>query len=66
MSIEGIVLEHFNALPQTEINPSTKSCPCNAVFNYFLSDYIKQDSATTTARRKLFIELLKQVKVLMS
>ena len=35
VSIEGIVLEHFSALPQTEINSSTKSFPLHAVFHHF-------------------------------
>ena len=57
MSIEGIVLEHYSALPHTEINSSTKSCPRHAVFHYLLSDDSKQDSATTTAHSKRLIEL---------
>ena len=60
MSIEGIVLEHFNALPQTEINASTEPCTQHAVFNYFLSDDSKQDADTTTAHRNCLIELLKK------
>ena len=60
--IECIALEHFSALPQTEINSSTKVCPRHAVFHYFLSDYIKQDAATTTAHRKCLIEMLKEKK----
>ena len=47
VSIGGIVLEHFSALPQTKIKPSTKPCPSHAVF-YFLSDDSKQDAATAT------------------
>ena len=35
MYIEGIVLGHFSALPQTEISSYTKSCPRHAVFNFF-------------------------------
>ena len=35
MSIEGIALEHFSELPQTEIKASTKSCTRHAVFHYF-------------------------------
>ena len=62
MSTEGIALEIFSALPQTEINSSTKPCPRHAVFHSFLSDDIKQDSATTTAHRKRLIELLKKQK----
>ena len=51
VSIEGIALEHFSALPQTEISSSTKPCTRHAVFHYFLSDDRKQDAATTTAHR---------------
>ena len=58
VSIEGILLDHFNELPQTEINASKKSCPRHAVFNFFPDDR-KQDSATTTAHVKYLIELLK-------
>ena len=57
VSIKGITLEHFSALPQTEINSSTKACPRHAEFHYFLSDYRKQDSANTTAHSKRLIEL---------
>ena len=35
MYIEGIELEHFSALPQTEINSHKKLCPRHAVFHYF-------------------------------
>ena len=47
VSIEGIELEHFSALPQKELN-SSKKYPRHAVFHSFLSDYSKQDAATTT------------------
>ena len=53
--MEGIALEHFNTLPPTDINESTKSCPRHAVFHSFLSDDTKQDSATTIAHRKCLI-----------
>ena len=66
MSIEGIVLEHFDALTQTEINSSTKPCPCHAVFRSFLSDNSKQDAATTNAHSNCLIELLNNNKKLMS
>ena len=36
VSIEGISLENFNALPQTEINSPPKTCPRHAVFHSFL------------------------------
>ena len=38
VSIEGIVLEHFSAVPQKDINSTTPSCQCHAVFHSFLSD----------------------------
>ena len=59
MYIEGISLENFSALPQTEINSSTEPCPQHAVFHSFLLDDIKQDAATTTSHRNLLIEMLK-------
>ena len=52
MSIEGIVLEHFSALPKTDINSTTPSRKIHAVYNYFLSDDSKQDASNTTAHRK--------------
>ena len=55
MSIERIVLEHFSALPTADINTPTPSRQRHAVFHSFLSDDIKQDSATTTAHRKRLI-----------
>ena len=66
MSIEGISLEHFSALPQTEINSSTKSCPRHALFHSFLSDDSKQYAATTTSHRKRFVELLEEINVFTS
>ena len=59
MSIEGIVLEHFSALPQIEIKASTKACPRRSVF-HFSSDDSKQDSVTTTENRRRLIELFKK------
>ena len=55
MSIEGIALEHFSAVPQADINSSTLSRPRHAVFHSFLSDDIRQDADTTTAHRKRLI-----------
>ena len=55
VSIEGIALKHFIALPQTGIKTPKKSFPRHTVFNSFLSDYRKQDSATTTAHIKRLI-----------
>ena len=51
MSIEGIALEIFSALPQTNTNSTTPSHQSHAVFHYFLSDDSKQDAATNTAHR---------------
>ena len=64
MSIEGIVLEHFSAAPQADINSSSLPRPRHAVFHYFLSDDSKQDAATTTAHSKRFISFIKNKKVL--
>ena len=55
VSTEGISLEYFSALPQTEINSSTESFPRHAVFHYFLSDDSKQDAANTTANSNSLI-----------
>ena len=64
MSIEGISLEHFSAVPQTNLNSTTPSSQCHAVFHYFLSDYSKHDVATTTEHSKHFISFLKEEKVM--
>ena len=62
MSIEGIALEHFSALPKTDINSTTASHQRHAVFNSFLSDDRKHDAATTTVHRKRLISFLKDKK----
>ena len=62
MYIECIALEHFSALPQTEINSYTKPCPRHAVFHYILSDDSKQDNTTTTAHINRLTRLLKNQK----
>ena len=64
MSIEGIVLEHFSAVPQADINSTTLSHQLHAVFHSFLSDNIKQDASTTTAYSKRLISLLKDKNLL--
>ena len=64
MSIEGIVLEHFSAVPQADIKSSTLSRQRHAVFHSFLFDNSKQDAATATAHIKKFILLLKDKNVL--
>ena len=64
MSIEGIVLENFSAVPQTNINSTTPSRQRHAVFHYFLSGDSKQDAANTTAHSKHLISLLKDKKLL--
>ena len=35
VSIEVIALEHFSAVPKTDINSTTPSCQRHAVFHYF-------------------------------
>ena len=55
VSIEGIALENFIALPQTGIKTSKTLCPRHTVFNYFLSDDRKEDATTTTSHRKRLI-----------
>ena len=62
LSIEVIALEHFSALPQTNINSTTPSRQHHAVFNYLISDDSKQDAATTTVHIKRLISLLKYKK----
>ena len=64
MSIEGIVLEHFIAVPQADINSSTISRQRHAVFHSFLSEDSKQDAVTTTSHSKRFISQLKNRKLL--
>ena len=60
MSIEGIALEHFSALPQIEINSSTEPCPRDVVFRLFLLIDSKQDSASDTAHSNFLIKLFKK------
>ena len=62
VSIEGISLEHFIALPKADINSTTTSCQIHVMFRSFLSDASKQDTATTTAHSKHLISLLKDKK----
>ena len=64
VSIEGITLEHFSAVTQVGINLSPISRQRYAAFHSFLSDYSKQDSATTTAYSKRLISFLKDKKLL--
>ena len=59
MSIEGITLEHFSALPNADINSNTQSRQSHVVF-HFLSGDSKQDATTTTAHIKRSIALLKK------
>ena len=51
--IECISLEHFSAVPQTNINSTTPSLKRNALFYSFLPDDSKQDADTTTAYRNI-------------
>ena len=60
MSIEGIVLEHFSALPKAYIDSTTPSRLCHTAFHSLLSDDNKQYYSTTTAHRKRFIALIKE------
>ena len=64
MYIEDIALEHFSAVPKTDINSTTPSRQRRAVFHHFLSDDIKQDAVTNNAHRKCLISLLKDKKIL--
>ena len=52
--IEGIALEIFSALSNTDINTITPSRQRHGVFHSFLSDDSKQGAAITTAHRNLF------------
>ena len=65
VSIEGIVLQHFSALPQTGIESPTKKTHVMQCFIHFSGDS-KQDAVTTSVHSKSLIELLKEQKVLMS
>ena len=58
MSIEGILLKQFRALPTEYINSTTPSRQRHAVFHSFLSNDIKQYAATTTVHINSLISLL--------
>ena len=62
VSIEGIALEFFSALPTLDINSTTPSRQRHVVFHSVLSDESKQDADTTTAHRKRLISLIKENK----
>ena len=64
MSIEVIALGNFSTLPKADINSTTPSRQCNAVFHSFLSGDRKQYASTDTAHRKCLISLLKDKKAL--
>ena len=55
MSIEGIALGHFSALPHTNINSTTPSRQRHALLHSFLYDDGKQYFSTTTANSKRLI-----------
>ena len=59
VSIEGILLKYFNAVPQADINSSTILRQRHAVFHYFLSENSKQYAATNTAHSKQLLSFLK-------
>ena len=62
--IDVIELEHFSAVPKTDINSTTPSSQRHAVFHYILCDDTKQDATTTTAHIKFLISFLKDKEVL--
>ena len=62
MSIDGIALEHFSALPKADINSTKLSNQHHAVFYSFLSDNSTHDAATTTAHSNRLILLIKDTK----
>ena len=64
MSIEGIALKTFSALPNSDINSTTPSRQLHSVFRSFLSDNSKQDAATTTVHINSLISWIKDKKVL--
>ena len=64
MSIEGIALEHFSAIPKTDINTTTQPRQLHAVFHSFLYDDRKQGAANTNAHSKRLMSFLKEEKVL--
>ena len=64
MSIEDISLEYFSVVSQVNINSTTPSRQCHAVFHSFLSCDSKQDAATTTAHINNLIALIKDKKLL--
>ena len=51
-------------LPKKDIHSNTPSRQCHAVFHSCLSDYSKQDAATTTAYIKSLVSLLKDKKLM--
>ena len=64
VSIKGITLENFSSLSTAYINPTKPSRQRDAVFNYFLSDYSKQDATTTNGHSKRLTSLFKHKKLL--
>ena len=60
MSIEGIELEIFSELPQTDNNSTTPSRQRHALFHSFSSVDKKQYAANTTAHINRLISLLKK------
>ena len=57
--MESTKLEHFSAVPKTDINSTTPSLQLHAEFHSFLSNNSKQDAENTTAHSNIFISLLK-------
>ena len=57
-------MENFSAVPQADINQTTLSHQCHAIFNSFKSDDRTHDSANTTAHRNHFISFPKYKKLM--
>ena len=51
-------------LPKADINSTTLSRQCHAVFHYFLSDNSKQDAENTNSHSKRLISFLKDKRLI--
>ena len=59
VSIEGISLEHFSALPKSDKHLKTITSTAHSVYLLLLSDDIQQDAAIANAHRNSLIALIK-------
>ena len=59
-------MEHFSALPQTNINSTVPSHQRHTVFHSFISGNIKQYAATTTTHSKRFYFTTEREKTLIT